>query len=153
VQDLELLYISAKSPNPKEAADVANAAAVQLGNFIRAQPAALRDEIEVVNPAGVSTTPVSPRVKVSLIIALLAGLVFNAGLALLIELLADRLPGVDDLEALTGKPVLATVPPLTFRSRGLDRLQERLAIESLLTPAESESPRPAPHPEPRRTSG
>jgi succinoglycan biosynthesis transport protein ExoP len=149
IQDLELLYISARSPDPAEAAAVANAAAVQLGKFIRSQPVALRDEIEVVNPAGVSSSPVSPRVKLSLIIALLAGLVFNGGLALLIEFLGDRLPDVDDLEALTDKPVLATVPPLTFRSANLERRLSSLARE----PSAKAELTPPARPRPRRSGG
>ncbi|MEP6811375.1 MAG: Wzz/FepE/Etk N-terminal domain-containing protein [Actinomycetota bacterium] len=151
VQDLELLYISATSSDPNQAALVANTAATQLGNFIRQQPPGLRDQIEVVNPAGVSSAPISPRVKLSLIIALLAGLIFNGGLALLIEFLADRLPDVDDLEALTGKPVLATVPPLTFRSANMDRLQQRLAEAS--QDPEGEIVRQAARSQPRRSSG
>lgn len=127
VQGLDLLYITAKSPNPQEAADVANAAPVALREFIAGQPPAFRDELEVVNPAGPSTSPVSPRVKSSLLIAFVAGLVFNGALALLIEFLSDRLPDVDDLESVLGKPVLATVPPLEFRSVSADRVQRHLA--------------------------
>lgn len=130
VQDLELLYISAKSPNPQEAAEVANAAPAALREFIaESQNAGTgKDLIVTVNPAGVSATPISPRVKLSLVIAFIAGLVFNGGLALLIEFLSDRLPPVDDLEAALGKPVLATVPMLTFRSADLARLQRRLEL-------------------------
>jgi hypothetical protein len=107
--------------------------------------------LRTLRPSGVSTTPISPRVKLSLIIALLAGLIFNGGLALLIEFLADRLPDVDDLEALTGKPVLATVPPLSFRSANMDRLQQRLAEAS--HDPEPEIVRQAARSQPRRTSG
>jgi capsular polysaccharide biosynthesis protein len=127
VQDLELLYISATSPDPQEAADVANAAPVALRQFIAGQPAVFRDQIEVVNSATPSAVPVSPHVKSSLLIAFVAGLVFNCGLALLVEFLSDRLPDVDDLESVTGKPVLATVPILEFRSVSADRVQRHLA--------------------------
>lgn len=152
VQDLELLYVSARSSNPEAAAEVANAAPRALRRWINEQPVSLRDEVEVVNPAGVASSPVSPRVKTSVIIALLAGLVFNGGLALLIEFLSDRLPEVDDLEALTGKPVLATVPPLVFQASGLSRLQQRLASGERSS-VHSEPARAIPRPEPKRTSG
>lgn len=130
VNGLDLLYIAAKSSNPQEAADIANAAPVALRQFIAGQPPAFRDVLEVVNPAAPATSPVSPRVKSSLVIAFLAGLVFNGALALLIEFLSDRLPGVDDLESVLGRPVLATVPPLAFRTVPADRLQHHLAYHA-----------------------
>jgi capsular polysaccharide biosynthesis protein len=136
VQNLDLLYISATSPNPQEAAEVANAAPVALRRFIAAQPPAFRDQLEVINPAGPSATPVSPHVKSSLLIAFLAGLVFNSMVALLIEFLSDRLPDVDHLEAVTGKPVLATVPMLSFRSLPAERVQ--ITYQSSQRPASPE---------------
>jgi polysaccharide biosynthesis transport protein len=153
VQDLELLYISAKSPKPKEAAAVANAAPKALRRFIARQPAAFRDEIEVVNPAGVSVVPVSPKLKTSVLIALIAGLVFNGALALLIEFLSDRMPGVEELEAATGKHVLATVPMLVFRSSVVERLEKRLGEELRPNEPATELARRVTRAEPRRTRG
>lgn len=121
VQDLELLYLDAKSSNPKWAADVANAAPIALRRWINSAEQKQRDEIQVVNPASAPATPYSPRVKLSVIIALLAGLIFNGGLAVLIEFLGDRIRSVDELETLTGKPVLATIPILEFRSSLVSR--------------------------------
>jgi capsular polysaccharide biosynthesis protein len=147
VEDLELLYISATSPVPAQSAAVANAAPVVLRKFIDAQPPALRDEIEVVNKAGVSTAPSSPDVKLAVIIAFLGGLIFNSCLALALEFLSDRLREPDELEAATGVPVLATVPALIFRSPVVGRLEERLAA-----PRETARVSP-PQPEARRTRG
>lgn len=114
VQDLELLYIDAKSHNPAEAAAVANAAPVVLRQFIT-QAGTLRDQIVTINPAGVPTTPISPHPTRTALLALLIALIFNGALALLIEFLSDRLPDTDDLEASLGRPVLATVPKLNLR--------------------------------------
>jgi polysaccharide biosynthesis transport protein len=156
VQDLELLYVNAKSSDPKTAALVANAAPRALQAFIAEQPESLRDEIQVINPAGVSSSPISPRMKSSLIIAFLAGLVFNGALALLIEFLSDRLPEADDLEMLTGKPLLATVPPLTFRPVGSTWVP-RVAKEPAADPPPPQElpPRRAPRTQaqPRRSRG
>ncbi len=107
---------------------MANAAPVALRSFIAESqnPGTGKDVIVTVNPAEASTSPVSPRVALSLVIAFIAGLVFNGGLALLIEFLSDRLPGVDDIEATFGKPVLATVPILEFRSPEIERLKQQL---------------------------
>jgi capsular polysaccharide biosynthesis protein len=127
IADLELLYISAQSSDPRVAAAVANAAPQALRDFVKSNPNPGKEEIITVNPAGVPASPVSPKVKLSLVIAFIAGLVFNGGLALLIEYLSDRLPEVDDLEAVFGRPVLATVPVLDFRSPDIERLQQRLS--------------------------
>jgi capsular polysaccharide biosynthesis protein len=148
VNDLELLYVSGKSSNPRWAADVANAAPVALRRWINASsPKSQRDQIQVVNPAGVSSVPVSPRVKTSLIIAFLAGLVFNGALAIAIEFLSDRIRGVEDLEALTPTPVLATVPLLVFGTTRPAALDATLARARALTADGNLTP------EPKRPSG
>lgn len=150
VADLELLYVSATSSNPRWAARVANTAPRALLPIIDTQPKAERDQIEVVNPAGVSTSPVSPHVRLSLVIAFLAGLVFNSGIALLVELLSDRIRDVEELETLTERPVLATVPILDFRSTVAERVQERLALAREGPPGEA---RTLTQPAPRRSGG
>ena len=127
VQDLELMYITAKSSSPDWAAAVANAAPAALRKWIASTQTKSPDQIQVVNPAGPSVSPVSPRVKTSVVIALLAGLVFNGGLAVLIEFLSDRIRDVDELEALAATPVLATVPLLTFRPASVRALSEGIA--------------------------
>lgn len=115
VPDLELLYVSATSSSPRYAAEVANAAPGALRSFV-AETGTLRDQIVTVDRAGVPTKPISPRVKLAAVIAFLVGLIFNGGLALLLEFLSDRLPDLDELEGVLGKPVLATIPGLTFES-------------------------------------
>jgi capsular polysaccharide biosynthesis protein len=119
VQDLELMYISAQAHNPGAAAEVANATPVVLRKFI-AETGTLRDQIVTINPAGVSTTPISPHPTRVAILALLVGLIVNGGLALLMEFLADRLPEVDELEATFGKSVLATVPKISLQPGGVE---------------------------------
>jgi capsular polysaccharide biosynthesis protein len=147
IQDLELLNISAKSSDPRVAAEVANAAPVALRQFLASNPNPGKDAVITVDPAGTPGTAFSPRLKLSLIIAFVAGLVFNGGLALLIEFLSDRLPDADDMEAAFGLPVLATVPVLEFRSPDIERLQQRLASEGRERAA---SPRLT-QPQPRRS--
>jgi capsular polysaccharide biosynthesis protein len=149
VQDLELLYISAKSTNPQWAADAANAAPVALRRWIATTEKTERDQIQVVNPAGPSASPVSPHVKVSVLIALLAGLVFNGGLAILIEFLSDRIRGVEGLEALTELSVIATIPELDFGRPAVVAVQDTLTrARALTTTAE-----PALQTEPKRSRG
>jgi succinoglycan biosynthesis transport protein ExoP len=113
LQNLELLTVTVDNVSPRRAALIANATPVALRTFIKSS-GTLREEVTVVDSATPATTPFSPNLKQNLILALLLGLFVNGALALLLETLSDRLPETDELEAFTGYPVLATVPPLHF---------------------------------------
>jgi protein tyrosine kinase modulator len=113
VQGLDMLTISARSPDPLVAEKIANAAPHALESFIR-QTGTLRDQVTVVQRADLPTSPASPNLKLNLALALILGLVFNAALAILIDLISDRIGDADDFEKLTGVPVLASIPPLKF---------------------------------------
>jgi polysaccharide biosynthesis transport protein len=113
VVDVELLEISARSRSPVQAALVANTATDALKDFVR-DTGTLRDQVIVVDRATVPTSPVSPRVKLMVALAVLLGLILNAALALLAELFADRLPDTSEIEAAFGRPVLAAIPSLSF---------------------------------------
>jgi hypothetical protein len=63
------------------------------------------------------TSSVSRHRTFNIAITLLLALIFNGALALLIELLSDRAADLDEFERITGLPVLATVPKLTFSDR------------------------------------
>lgn len=114
VQNLELLYINAKSHIPSVAAAAANATPVVLRKF-NAATGGSRDRIVTINPATVSTSPVSPRPARVALLTLIVALIVNAGLALLFEFLRDRLPEPDEVHDSLGKPVLATVPKLELK--------------------------------------
>jgi capsular polysaccharide biosynthesis protein len=124
VQDLELLYISAKARDPQVAAAVANAAPIVLRQFVAAT-GTLHDQIVTVNPAGVPGTPISPHPKRLAILVFLIAFIFNCALALVIEFLSDRLPDADDIEAALGKPVLATVPKLVLKPASVESRAEQ----------------------------
>ena len=113
VQDLELVTISASATSPDRAKAVANAAPPALRAFIRATGTPT-DQVITVERAGRPSRPASPNLKLNLALALMLGLVFNGALALLIEVLSDRLPSPDELERVTGRPVIATIPNLKF---------------------------------------
>ena len=109
VQGLDMLTISARSPDPLTAERIANAAPHALESFIR-QTGTLRDQVTLVQRADLPTAPASPNVKLNLALALLLGLIFNAALALVIDLISDRVGDADEFEKLTGVPVLASIP-------------------------------------------
>jgi succinoglycan biosynthesis transport protein ExoP len=113
VTDLELLQISARSESPAQAALMANAATVALRAFIK-DNGTLRDQVIVVDPASVPTTFVSPRVKLTVALAVLLGLLLNCALALVADYLADPLPEHAAMEPAFGLPVLGAIPPLSF---------------------------------------
>jgi capsular polysaccharide biosynthesis protein len=113
VQGLDMLTISARSPDPATAQRIANTAPHALERFIR-QTGTLRDQVILIQRADLPTSPASPNVKLNVVLALLLGLIFNAALALVIDLVSDRVGDADEFEKLTGVPVLASVPQLKF---------------------------------------
>ena len=113
VDNVELLEISARSESPRTAALVANTATVALKGFVT-DTGTLRDQVIVVDRASPPDTPVSPRVKLTVALAVLLGLLLNCALALLAEFFADRLPASTEMESTFGLPVLATIPSLSF---------------------------------------
>jgi succinoglycan biosynthesis transport protein ExoP len=116
VEDLELLAIRASSSSPRTAQAAANATPPALREFI-SRTGTLRDQIVTIDRADLPTSPAAPNLTLNIVIAIMLGLVFNGALALLLELVGDRLPSPDELEVSLGKPVLATIPVLKFARR------------------------------------
>jgi capsular polysaccharide biosynthesis protein len=114
VQNLELMWISARSKDPTPAMIVANAAPKALGDFIQ-HVGTFGDEAVAVKRATIPSTPISPRTTWNVAIALVLGLIFNSALALLIEAFRDRLPEPEELGEDVGYPILATIPTLRLR--------------------------------------
>lgn len=138
VGDIELLRISARSERPAAAALVANATTVALRQFIK-ETGTLRDQIVVVDRAGIPNTPVAPRPKLTVAIAVLIALMFNCALALALEFFADRLPGIDEWEEKLGRPVLATVPTLHLKPASEVLSPSLKGIEDTTTPTSTET--------------
>jgi capsular polysaccharide biosynthesis protein len=112
VQDLDLLSITARSKDPTNAGIAANAVPWALRAFIRNTGSASTEKIITVKAATTPSAPVSRHLALNIVIATMLGLIFNGALALVLELLRDRLPGPDELERAVGRPVLATIPSL-----------------------------------------
>ena len=114
VQRLDLLRISVRGPDPARGRDRRERRARALAGFIR-QTGTLRDQIVPIDRAELPRTAVSPRLKLDLALAVLLGLIFNSALALVLELVGDRVRHPEELEELFGLPVLATVPSVKLR--------------------------------------
>jgi capsular polysaccharide biosynthesis protein len=113
-QDLDLLSITARSPNPRNALLAAAAAPDALRSFVR-RTAPPSERIVTVK-AATASSPVPRHLALNITIALVLALIFSGGLALLMELFRDRLPEANELEQALGHPVLATIPVLRLRA-------------------------------------
>jgi tyrosine-protein kinase len=113
LSNLELLRISVTDSDPVVAARVANAVPASLASFIN-ETGTFRDMITVVERASPPTQPSSPNTRLSLALAVLLGLILGAGLALLKESVADRVGDGDELERISGHPIVASIPKLKF---------------------------------------
>ena len=133
VQDTELLWISARGRRPVDTATLANAVAATLQGFVRTS-GSLRDEVVILKAATPPTSPASPNETLNIALALVLGLIFNSALALLLEILRDRMPDTDELSASLGYPVLATIPTLVRRrSRSTYEPRKRDVLALALT--------------------
>ncbi|UGS34626.1 polysaccharide biosynthesis tyrosine autokinase [Capillimicrobium parvum] len=91
---------------------------------------------EMSQPAQLPSSPSSPKVVRNVILALLLGGVVGVSLAALRERLDRDISSVDELERISGLPILARIP----RARGLDRrLRRSGSAEVLRSGAEAEA--------------
>src|SRR5215207_2986883 len=81
---------------------------------LRALRAAQGENTQVVEPAAVPTSPVSPNPKRNAILAFVVALLVAAGAVALAERLDRRLHDSRDVEKLTGTPLLAQIPSSAF---------------------------------------
>jgi len=103
-----MLYITVRSPDPKEAAAIANEYAAVAIKYISGTMAT--EEPNVMSVAQVPTAPSTPRKATNILIGLLIGLILSAGWVILQFILDDRIKSVDDISRYSNLPVLAVVP-------------------------------------------
>lgn len=97
------------------------------------------NNITIVDPADVPQAPSSPRLLVNLIIALFAGLVLGAGLALVLEQMDEAIADPGEVERRLGLPLLGSVPKVegvepreALLDRKSDLVDAYLAIQTSL---------------------
>ncbi len=111
VKDLDLLAVRGISDDPGRAALVANAGARALEDF------SPRERLTLITSARRPTSPSSPNLPLNLVLALLAGFIVSAGIALALNAILQPIAAPDDLERELEVPVLAVVPKLRLASR------------------------------------
>lgn len=114
-EDTVLLNIHVSDPDPDQAALIANATSVVFSDVISnqleatAEGAPTRVQVDVIQPARVSESPVSPKVTRNLMLALVLGMAFGVGLAVTRSLLDTRVRSKDDIAALTDMPIIGNI--------------------------------------------
>ncbi len=112
--DTVLLDVSAKAPTAKDAAELANAVAAQLGVVIQQLETPIGTKlppikVSLLNPATPPPTPSEPRTKVNLLVGLLAGLGLGLVWALVRDSLDTTVKDVADVTAVAGASPLGIV--------------------------------------------
>lgn len=113
VDDLDLLSLSATSPNPETALAIAARAPAALQRLVQ-RSAKTGDRISVVQPATLPAKPYSPRPLLALAIAAVLGLVLNGAVLLAYDLFSDRAVDGEPADEIAGRPVIALIPTLTL---------------------------------------
>ncbi|MGV8983539.1 YveK family protein [Clostridium sp.] len=106
--DTEFLTITVKSKDPKEAMDIANQLAKSL-KFI-SNDVKKSDNVQLLDVAERPTAPDSPNPKLNIAIAFFIGLMLSLGIAFLLEYLDNTVKSQEDIEKLTGIPVIGIIP-------------------------------------------
>jgi capsular exopolysaccharide synthesis family protein len=99
----------------------------QLGQLQNASTAIQTSGAEVISAADKPGAPTSPKPKRDAALALFVGLVLGAGIALLVDRLDDTIR-VDQIEEITGLPILGTIPRSERLAEGLVHVGNRSSV-------------------------
>ncbi len=78
--------------------------------------------VQIVDPATAVSTPIAPRLVHSVILSGIAALLLGIGAVALAETFDRRIREADDLESLTGLPVLSSIPTSSFAGGNLSNV-------------------------------
>ena len=106
--DTRMLDITVTSPDPEEAADIANEYAKVGSKYISEKMKT--DEPTVMSTARVPANPFSPSKAKNIVLGFLLGFVLACGVVVLRVLLDDTYKSAEDIRNYTGMVVLASVP-------------------------------------------
>lgn len=103
-----ILYITIKSPDPEEAALIANEYATVVRAFIAETMST--EMPNILSSALRPTTPVSPNKTRNVLLGGVIGGILSVGILVVLMLLDDKIKTTDDILKYTGLPTLAVVP-------------------------------------------
>ena len=106
--DTRVIKISVSGEDPNVAANVANAVREEFSSSVIEIMQV--ENVNVVDPALVPTTPSGPARNRNIFIAFVAGLLLAVGLSVLLELMNTTIRSSEEAEAYLGIPVLARIP-------------------------------------------
>lgn len=120
--DTVLIQLSVKDADAARAAAIANAVATRLAGYISQLETPLGQSTSpvkatVTEPAQTPTSPSSPRPKLDVAVGLLLGLVAGGGVAIMLELLDNKIGNRVDVAAAAGAPVVGAVGDDPLASR------------------------------------
>jgi capsular exopolysaccharide synthesis family protein len=125
-QAIGLVERSIEALSPEESAGAQGSTLRDQLNQLRVQRALQTGRAELVQPAGVPSSPSSPKTKRNVILGLLLGLLLGFGLAALLERVDRRVRSTEELEELFGAPIIARIA----RSKDLGKLGIRNILQS-----------------------
>lgn len=108
VKDTEIIKIQVTDGDPALAADIANETAEVFMETVKEIMKV--ENVQVIDPAQVPTSPVSPRPLMNIGIAGVLGVMLGIFIAFLKEFLDNSIKTPEDVEKYLGVPVLGTIP-------------------------------------------
>ncbi|NLI11036.1 YveK family protein [Pelotomaculum propionicicum] len=114
--DTEILKIKASDSNPEMAALIANGVAQALSGKV--QKIINVKNIQVLDPANPSYTPVSPKTFLNIVLAGILGLIITVAIIFVREYLDDTIRNSDEVESYLKLPILGLIPAVTLTDGG-----------------------------------
>ena len=108
--DMRILYITVKSPNAREAMEIANEYAIVAMQFISKTMST--EEPNTMSKALQPANPITPNKTRSILIGFMLGLFIAIGLITLRYIMDDKIKTTDDIRKYANLSVLAVVPTL-----------------------------------------
>ncbi len=108
-RDTQLLQVSIRDKDPDQAARLANAVATTFVAQQDVLSGTRSGTVSIVESAERSNSPVSPNLRLNILLAVAVGFILAGGLALLLEYLDDTVKTPDDVRAVAGLPILGEV--------------------------------------------
>ena len=108
-RETQLLKVSATDEDPDQAARLANAVATTFVAQQNLLSVTRSGTVSIVESAERLNSPVSPNLRLNVLLAVAVGFMLAGGLALVLEYLDDTVKTPDDVRAVAGLPILGEV--------------------------------------------